>query len=178
FGRGDKATVGFCVGITEEAPARKVKEIIGVLDDEPLLTPNLLRLTRWMADYYLCGWGQVLNIVVPAGAKQQAGMRNVTFIEALPDSLCPNPLPALTPKQAAVYEHLRTLGRPIEAGQLAKLAHCGAGVIRMLIDKNLVRRVMRRVENVDLDADGDTTAEPGGPPDPLELNADQAQAWA
>ena len=73
FGRGDRATVGFCVGLTTTAPGREVKELVRVLDDEPLLTPNLLRLTRWMADYYLCGWGQVLNAVVPVGARDQAG---------------------------------------------------------------------------------------------------------
>src|SRR5262245_18458477 len=56
FGRGDKATVGFCVGLSDKAPNRPVKLITSVLDDEPLLTDDLMRLTRWMADYYLCGW--------------------------------------------------------------------------------------------------------------------------
>src|SRR5207249_3543111 len=47
FGRGDKQTVGFCVGVTETPPGRAVKLITQVLDDEPLLDDNLLRLTRW-----------------------------------------------------------------------------------------------------------------------------------
>ena len=46
FGRGDKATVGYCVGVTTKSPERSVKELQGILDDEALLTPNLLRLTR------------------------------------------------------------------------------------------------------------------------------------
>ena len=33
----------------------------------------MLRLTRWMADYYLCPWGQVLEAVVPAGVRHDAG---------------------------------------------------------------------------------------------------------
>src|SRR5215471_5802245 len=45
FGKGDKATVGYCVGISETPPARAVKEILRVLDDEALLTPDLMRLT-------------------------------------------------------------------------------------------------------------------------------------
>jgi len=73
FGRGDRATVGYCVRLSETAPPRAVKEIIAVVDEEALLDDNLLRLTRWMADYYLCGWGQVLNAVIPAGAKERAG---------------------------------------------------------------------------------------------------------
>src|SRR5437773_5146612 len=46
FGRGDKAAVGFCVGLTETPPGRAVKEIQRVVDDEPLLTDHLMRLTR------------------------------------------------------------------------------------------------------------------------------------
>src|SRR5947209_17428716 len=41
FGRGDKATVGYCVRVSETAPERPVKEVRGVLDDEALLTPDL-----------------------------------------------------------------------------------------------------------------------------------------
>src|SRR5439155_684058 len=73
----------YCVGVTTKSPERSVKELQGILDDEALLTPNLLRLTRWMADYYLCGWGQVLNAVVPAGARERAGTRNVVLLEAV-----------------------------------------------------------------------------------------------
>ena len=69
FGKNGKLTAGYCVGLQTTGPGRAVKDIVRVLDDAPLLTPNLLRLTRWMADYYLCGWGQVLNAVIPAGAK-------------------------------------------------------------------------------------------------------------
>src|SRR5882724_8255846 len=48
LGRGDKATIGFCVGLTEAQPERKVKAITQVLDEEALLTEHLLKLTRWM----------------------------------------------------------------------------------------------------------------------------------
>src|SRR4051812_40166947 len=67
FGRGDRSAVGYCVGLGDAPPSRAVKDVHEVLDDDVLLTDHLLRLTRWMADYYLCGWGQVLQGVVPAG---------------------------------------------------------------------------------------------------------------
>src|SRR4051794_26977321 len=73
FGRGDRATIGYCIRVSERAPERAVKELVDVLDDEPLLTDHLLRLTRWMADYYLCSWGQLLNAVVPSAAREGAG---------------------------------------------------------------------------------------------------------
>src|SRR5947209_8235562 len=85
FGRGDKANVGYCVRVSDTPPPRPVKEVIEVLDPETLLDDNLLRLTRWMADYYLCGWGQVLNAVIPAGARDRAGTRSRAFVEAVPE---------------------------------------------------------------------------------------------
>src|SRR3954462_7351883 len=113
FGRGDRPTVGYCVRLTEAAAERAVKEIVGVLDDEALLTDDLLRLTRWMADYYLCGWGQVLNAVVPAGAREQAGTREITFLEAVPDEELPQPVPTLSAKQTAALQILRSSPQPL-----------------------------------------------------------------
>jgi primosomal protein N' (replication factor Y) len=44
-----------------------LKEIIDVLDTEPILNLNLLKLTEWMADYYLCSWGEAIKATLPAG---------------------------------------------------------------------------------------------------------------
>jgi primosomal protein N' (replication factor Y) len=46
--------------------------LLEVLDDTPLLTPELLRLTRWVAEYYMCSWGQVLKAAVPEGFRVQS----------------------------------------------------------------------------------------------------------
>src|SRR5262249_18807131 len=120
FGKGDKATVGFCVRVAKTGPEREVKTLLRVLDDEALLTPDLLRLTRWMADYYLCGWARVLRGWLPAGARQQSGTRSVVFLEALPEVELPQPPPTLTAKQAAVLQALRNAAQPLEPRQLAE----------------------------------------------------------
>ncbi len=175
FGRGNKATVGFCVRLSESPPQRPVKELVGVLDDEPLLTDNLLRLTRWMADYYLCGWGQVLNAVVPAGARDKAGTRRLTFIEAAPEAglkELPAGTTSIPPKQAAVLELLRKAGKPIEQRQLMRQAKCGPGPVEALILKGLARRVARRVDHF-----VDSTQEEPAPAGPISLNEDQLGVW-
>src|SRR4030095_6082818 len=48
-----------------------LKELVEILDETPLLTPALLQLTRWIAEYYLCPWGQVLKAAVPEGFRVQ-----------------------------------------------------------------------------------------------------------
>jgi primosomal protein N' (replication factor Y) len=171
FGRGDKAAVGYCVRLSEEAPPRAVKELVDVLDDQPLLTDSLLRLTRWMADYYLCGWGQVLNAVVPAGARDKAGTRNLSFVEAVPAADLPDPVPEITPKQAAVLELLRKADKPVELRQLTRQARCGSGPVEALVLKGLVRRAVRRVEHFT------DTQEEGEVQGPITLNEDQQRAW-
>jgi primosomal protein N' (replication factor Y) len=182
FGRGDRTTVGFCVGLNETAPAREVKELVCVLDAEPLLTPNLLRLTRWMADYYLCGWGQVLNAVVPLGAREQAGTKATAFLEAVPETELPQPPPKLSAKQQTVLEQLRRHGQPLEFRQLVRLAKCGTGPAETLIAKGLARRVQRRIDTVVASTARlapEVSEGAGGQNGSgrLVLNADQRRAW-
>ena len=59
-------------------PSQAETSIAEVIDTSALLSPSmLLGMTRWMADYYLCPWGQVLEAVVPAGVRKRAGTREV-----------------------------------------------------------------------------------------------------
>lgn len=173
FGRGDKATVGFCVRVGTTAPTRQVKELKRVVDEEVLLTPDLMRLTRWMADYYLCGWGQVLNAVLPAGAKEQAGTRAAVFLEAVPEEELPLPLPSLTAKQTDALRELRAAGKAMELRKLARQARCGSGPIETLVEKGLARKIVRRVDRFKLTEEEPLVDEPI-----LTLNSDQLRAWA
>jgi primosomal protein N' (replication factor Y) len=172
FGKGDRTTVGFCVRVTDAPPPREVKELRRVLDEQALLDDNLMRLTRWMADYYLCGWGQVLNAVIPAGAKARAGTRAAIFLEAVPEAELVDP-PELTPKQTVALQHLRRAGKPVEVRHLARFAACGQGPVAALVEKGYARRSVRRVDQF-TDSSEATEQESG----PITLNADQLRAWA
>src|SRR5262249_9210790 len=143
------------------------KEVLAVLDEEPLLTDNLMRLTRWMADYYLCGWGQVLNAVVPAGARDGAGTRKQVYVEPVPEAAAVG-LPA---RHAAVRQRLQTWGKPVEVKQLQRLAEVGPGPIKALGEKGLIRRVVRRVDRFEVSGEEDHAL------GPVTLNGDQVQAW-
>lgn len=148
FGRGNRLLTGYCVALRDQPPEREVKRLEAVVDDEPLLTPDLLELTRWIADYYLCGWGQVLDAAVPAGAKAQAGTRKRAFVEAIPlDELRPVPS-TLSTKQAAALSLLRAEGQPVEAAVLAEWVGCGLPVIWSLVRNRYARRFLKRVEAI------------------------------
>ena len=172
FGRGDTGTIGYCVRVHEVPPLRAVKSITKVLDDDALLTDSLLRLTRWMADYYLCGWGQVLQAVLPAGVRDQAGTREAVFVEAVPEAELPDPRPDLTAKQSHALEKLRKAGGPMEQRRLSREAAVGPTVIKSLIEKGFARRHVERIER-----DDTLTDEPVQPTGPITLNADQQGVW-
>ncbi len=45
----------------------KTRPLLDVLDETPAFTDEMLTLTRWIADYYVCGWGEVVKAALPAG---------------------------------------------------------------------------------------------------------------
>jgi primosomal protein N' (replication factor Y) len=56
----------------------EIKEAEELLDAEPLLTPEVLEITRWISDYYAAPWGEVLKAALPAGLN--AGVDQVVRI--------------------------------------------------------------------------------------------------
>src|SRR5262245_49247532 len=87
FGRGDRRIVGYCVRLeTKRQTSRRLKPLAEVVDQRALLSPVMLRLTEWMADYYLCNWASALEAVLPAGVRSQAGTRRITLVSLDPDA--------------------------------------------------------------------------------------------
>lgn len=44
-----------------------IKDAREILDALPLVTPQLLQLTKWISDYYLAPWGEVIKSALPPG---------------------------------------------------------------------------------------------------------------
>ncbi len=174
FGKGTRNTAGYCIGITALAPHYATKPILSVLDDVALLDEPLLKLTRWMADYYLCGWGQVLQSVLPAGVREKAGTRNVTFIEAMPKEEWPAIVPGVSAKQKQVLEFVQHSAEVFEQNDLAKQCDVGLGVISGLVSKGLLRKSKERVERLPAEL---TAERPEKRDSPHEMNAEQLAVW-
>ena len=66
FGR--RNTTGYVVGLSPNPPEKiQIKAIVDVLDPIPLITSDVFQLCEWIADYYLCGLGEVLRMALPPG---------------------------------------------------------------------------------------------------------------
>ena len=71
----------------------ELKDVIEVLDREPLLPPDVVALCQWVADYYLAGIGDAIGAALPPGARRKATsfktrrVAAVTALGAEPSSL-------------------------------------------------------------------------------------------
>jgi primosomal protein N' (replication factor Y) len=61
---GTRRVVGVVVG-KGDAAGRELKDVIEVLDEEPLVTPPLLDLAQWTADHYLAPPGECYRLAFP-----------------------------------------------------------------------------------------------------------------
>ena len=50
----------------------KAKQIIAILDKTPMVTETQLKFWSWMASYYCCTLGEVMNVAMPAGLKLES----------------------------------------------------------------------------------------------------------
>ncbi len=66
----NRTAVGYVVGFSEEADVKDVKNIISVIDKEPILSDEMLKLTRWIKDNYFCSWGEAIEAAIPGGIKK------------------------------------------------------------------------------------------------------------
>jgi primosomal protein N' (replication factor Y) len=68
---------GIVVELHDRKPSVTTKKIISVLDAAPVLDEQLLRLGRWIADYYLAPIGEVFRTMLPLSAefKRSIGYR-------------------------------------------------------------------------------------------------------
>ncbi|MDZ7345876.1 MAG: primosomal protein N', partial [candidate division KSB1 bacterium] len=135
FGR--RRLTGFVVERNAEAAVSDLKEIEEVLDPTPLFTPQVLQLARWIADYYLCGWGEVLKAALPSGIHLDS-QRVVRLMHSKPEELADS-LQERAPRQAEIIRRL-ALQNPMRISRLA--ANLGKNVyaaLQPLREKGLVR---------------------------------------
>ncbi len=75
-------SIGVIVELHDQVPEFKTKPIRKVLDNEPILSKELLKLTKWMHQFYFCSWGEVIQAALPAGLNYSS-IKKVRVAESL-----------------------------------------------------------------------------------------------
>jgi primosomal protein N' (replication factor Y) (superfamily II helicase) len=147
------------------APGIRLKEVEAVLDGPPV-PPNVLELARFVADYYLCSWGDAIEAALPP----DPGRRPVERLVRLAEGADPETLPARAVARRRLLSRLPPDGTTIPLGRLGA---AGARIARELEKLGLVE-FLTRPRNADRPV-------PTGPilaPPELRPTAAQAEALA
>ena len=67
---GPRTVVGYVVDISDEAEVKEPKDISGVIDKDPVLGEEMLKLTKWIGENYFCSWGEAIVAAIPGGIKK------------------------------------------------------------------------------------------------------------
>ncbi len=64
-----KLYAGLVSRVHDRPPEYQAKEILAVLDDQPIINSIQLELWKWMTDYYVCSLGEVMHAALPSQLK-------------------------------------------------------------------------------------------------------------
>ncbi|MEI6564274.1 MAG: primosomal protein N' [bacterium] len=155
---GPRKTQGYVVGFSQSSGHPKLKAIESVVGEKPYIDEKLLKLARWMADYYCAPVELAVQAVLPGAVRNQsAKFKEQLFVELEDKGRSQNPefriqnlesrvrnpeskTPNLTraPKQATVLDLLQSRGGMF-LQDLIKLSGSDAATVRALEKKGLVR---------------------------------------
>ena len=193
LGVSNRRVVAWCIATSFGPPPLsakgkpvRLKPISKPIDEEPLLSPKMLDLARWLSKRYFCPLGTVMETILPAGVRRQAGTRPTTVYRVADDLAerlarletqkadAKRRAPILTPKQRLALDVLQKSPEPMTLGELARSARTSDVPVRALKEMGLLQaeRIRRKSKIFEeLQKEVPRT-------DPLDLNSDQAEAVA
>ncbi len=67
---GHRPLTGYVVGLSNKSNIPNIKPIQEIIEVVPLISEEMLKLTRWLSDYYFCSWGEAIEATVPGILKR------------------------------------------------------------------------------------------------------------
>ncbi|MDB6022101.1 MAG: priA [Pedosphaera sp.] len=132
---GARKVLGCVTALAEESDHVHLRPILKVIGAQTLVTPKILKLARWIGEYYCCPPEIALKSVLPeAVRKEQAGWRERLFVRVLPHT---GELPKLPKRQREVWNILEER-REMPLQELIGLAETTGATVRHLEDKGLI----------------------------------------
>lgn len=142
FGR--RNITGYAVGLHEELPedvdidVGKIRDVLEVADEDPLINEEILKLTQWTADYYASFWGEMLKASLPAGLNSDKvrpkRRKAVRLLTATP----PDGGKPFTDTQKRLVDLLVAAGEPLFFTELIAKADINPSILNTLAKRGVV----------------------------------------
>ncbi len=97
--------IGVIVHVHTNKPAFETKPVKRILDEKPVLSKELLALTKWVSSFYFCSWGEAIQAALPAG---------LNFISQKKLRLSDAGLPALSADEQEIINELQDDELPLD----------------------------------------------------------------
>jgi primosomal protein N' (replication factor Y) len=81
---GKRSITGVITGISEGIKDAKTRDIIEILDIEPVFTSKMIELCRWISEYYIVPLGEVFKAAIPQGLSPKSVLK-VSINRSIPD---------------------------------------------------------------------------------------------
>lgn len=155
-----KRYIAVAVCMTDQKPDFDVKEIVAVLDDNPVILPNQLKLWHWISNYYLSSLGDIFKAALPSGLKTQDSYKPKTeqyvgltelYRNEQALHIAINTLSRATKQQKALIDYLAmshwdSLNGTLNAEdivevtkeELMNFSHSNAASIKSLVDRKIL----------------------------------------
>lgn len=169
----NRRVAGYVTGFGFPGDTVNVKEIIEILDTEPVFSPELLELARWMAENYLCSTAEALQRIL----SPRLLIKGSRLVKRIYPSVAAGDLDRITnmlskaPKQMAVLKEA-LINPGLSRKEMAAAAGVSTSVVDALVEKGILavtpEKMPRRPDRV-----GPTPVDGGG----LTLNAGQKAAY-
>ena len=110
FGR--RRARGFVTGLADRSDFPNLKAIESVTTDLPLFDEPMLRLARWIADYYAAPFESAIAAILPAAVRREGAKFREQLVAAVSEEAAPSEgeeaaLAKKSPRQAAAWELLK-----------------------------------------------------------------------
>ena len=154
----NKTSTGTVLAVTNSTAGADLgfalRPLHSLTSPEPLLTPKLLELARWIADYYVCSIEGVVRVLLPEAVRTEensAKTRRAVVLTAAPDAETLAKLAKRAPKQHAILGILSH--SPDQRLPLADLGDAAGPSVKALAARGLVEIIDLEVRR-DPEADG------------------------
>ena len=134
----------------------KVRDVVDIIDTQPVVTAYQLRLWQWMAEYYMCTLGEVMAAALPAGIiDDNYTARTTQHIHLHPSIADPrqqeltlNSLRRAKSQEQLLRCFLRMNNNGVERRVLLETSGVGSAVLRTMIDKGIFLEEERPVSRL------------------------------
>lgn len=158
--------LGLIVRVHGKAPPVQAREVLDLVDQRAVLSPELLALGQWISEYYFCSPGEALFAMLPAGL----GAAVETVYSHEPDRV---PTAALRPAERRLCLYLSEHPGAARSEILKTFTGAGtSGRLARLVDRGTVTQ-RRRIRPKQRPAKTETAIEWAGPVPEGPLNEDR-----